>query len=108
MSRDVKDEIRQEVEQNRVVIYMKGTQDFPQCGFSARAVGLLKTLGVPIKDVNVLEDPEKWKAVKEYSDWPTIPQVYVGGTFVGGGDQLVELQANGELEALVRKGAAGA
>ncbi len=108
MSRDVKDEIRQEVEQNRVVIYMKGTQDFPQCGFSARAVGLLKTLGVPIKDVNVLEDPEKWKAVKEYSDWPTIPQIYVGGTFVGGGDQLVELQANGELEALVRKGAAGA
>src|SRR6185295_12530482 len=101
MSRDVMAEIKKEVEDNKVLIYMKGTQDAPRCGFSAAAVGVLKEMGVPIKDVDVLADQAKWQAVKVYSDWPTIPQVYVGGQFIGGGDIVREMHAKGELKPLV-------
>ena len=107
MSRDVKAEIQDEIAKNKIVIYMKGTQDAPRCGFSARAVGILKDLGVPIRDVDVLADQEKWQAVKEVSDWPTIPQIYIGGTFIGGGDQLMELKAKGELEPMVKRAVSG-
>lgn len=107
MSRDIKAEIQDEIAKNKVVIYMKGTKDAPRCGFSARAVGILKDLGVPIRDVDVLADQEKWQAVKEVSDWPTIPQIYIGGTFIGGGDQLMELQAKGELEPMVKRAVSG-
>ena len=101
MPRDVMEEIRNEVATHPVLIYMKGTKDFPQCGFSARAAGILGALGVPFTSVDVLSDQEKWQAVKEFSEWPTIPQIYIGGQFVGGGDQLRELEANGELRKLV-------
>ena len=101
MARDVMEEIGKEVAGNPVLIYMKGTKDFPQCGFSAAAVQVLRELAVPFKDVNVLEDPEKWQAVKVFSDWPTIPQVYVGGEFVGGCDIVREMHAKGELKPLV-------
>jgi monothiol glutaredoxin len=101
MSHSVQDEIRDEIAKNKVLIYMKGTSDAPRCGFSARAIGILKELGVPFHTVDVLSNPEKWSAVKEVSDWPTIPQIYVGGTFIGGGDQLMELHAKGELKEMV-------
>lgn len=107
MSRQVQDEIRDEIAQNKVLIYMKGTSDAPRCGFSARAIGVLQELGVPFKTVDVLADQEKWQAVKEVSEWPTIPQIYIGGTFIGGGDQLSELHAKGELAGLVRKAVEG-
>ena len=103
MSRNVMEEIKSEIEGNKIIIYMKGTKEMPRCGFSAAAIEVLKSYGVPFKDVNVLEDPEKWQAVKQYSDWPTIPQVYIGGEFVGGCDIVREMHAKGELEPIVRK-----
>lgn len=102
---DVLERIRQTVAGNTVVIYMKGTPEQPRCGFSAATVEVLKLLNVPFKAVNVLEDPEIWQGVKQYADWPTIPQVYVGGKFVGGCDIVRDLHARGELEPLVRKAA---
>ena len=104
----IQDEIRNEIAQNKVLIYMKGTADAPRCGFSARAIGVLRSLNVPFKTVDVLENQEKWQAVKEVSDWPTIPQIYIGGTFIGGGDQLSEMHSKGELEPMVRKAVSGA
>lgn len=107
MSRSVMEEIRREVETSPVLIYMKGTQDMPRCGFSATAVAVLKEYGVPIRDVNVLADAEKWAAVKEFSDWPTIPQIYVGGKFLGGCDIVQEMHVKGELAPLVEKATTG-
>ena len=85
-----------------VVIFMKGTLDEPKCGFSMTAAEILKSLAVPIMAVDVLEDPEIRKAAKKYADWPTFPQVYVDGELVGGCDITLELQANGELEKMVK------
>jgi monothiol glutaredoxin len=98
---DVKDTIRETVEQNRVVLFMKGTKNFPQCGFSARAVDILKKQGVDFKDVNVLADPAIREGIKAFSNWPTIPQVYIDGKFVGGSDILMELHQSGELQKLL-------
>lgn len=103
MSRDVIGEIKKEIAENKIVIYMKGTKEMPRCGFSAAAVSVLQEFGLPIKDINVLEDQEKWAAVKQYSDWPTIPQIYINGEFVGGSDIVREMHAKGELAPLVRK-----
>ena len=98
---DIQDTIRQTVETNRVVLFMKGTKNFPQCGFSQRAVAILKQCGADFKDVNVLADPALRDGIKEYSSWPTIPQVYIGGKFVGGSDILLELHQSGELLKLL-------
>jgi monothiol glutaredoxin len=98
---DVKDTIRETVENNRVVLFMKGTKNFPQCGFSARAVEVLKRCGAEFKDVNVLADPAIREGIKVYSSWPTIPQVYIDGKFVGGSDILIELYQSGELQKLL-------
>jgi len=103
MTRNVMEEIKKEISENKVVIYMKGTRDMPRCGFSAAAVQVLNEYGVPIKDINVLEDQEKWAAVKQYSDWPTIPQIYIGGQFIGGCDILREMHAKGELKPIIAK-----
>ncbi len=92
-----------EVKQHKIVIYMKGNALFPRCGFSARAVELLKPFG-PLHTVDVLAEPEVREAIKEYSHWPTLPQVYVNGKFVGGSDIVAELAERGELEALVKGG----
>ncbi len=98
---DIKDTIRDTVQKNRVVLFMKGTKTFPQCGFSSRAVEILKKCGADFKDVNVLADPEIRQGIKEFSNWPTIPQVYIGGTFVGGSDILAEMFQSGELQKLL-------
>ena len=96
---NVQDLIRQQVTSHSVVLYMKGTADFPQCGFSTNAVRILNTCGVNnIFTVNVLEDPEIRQGIKEFSSWPTIPQLYVNGEFVGGSDIMTEMFQSGELK----------
>jgi monothiol glutaredoxin len=102
MARDVLAEIREEIGRNRIMIYMKGTALFPQCGFSATTVKVFERLGVPFETVDVLADPEKRQAIKEFSNWPTIPQVYVDGKFIGGCDIVCEMYESGELQPLVR------
>ncbi len=87
------------VKKNKVVLFMKGNKHFPQCGFSAQVVGILKELAVPFETVNVLSDPAVRDGIKEYSSWPTIPQLYVGGEFLGGCDIVKELYASGELQS---------
>jgi monothiol glutaredoxin len=99
---DVQQLIRQQVSSNPVVLYMKGTAQFPQCGFSARAVQILKASGVSeFLSVNVLEDPEVRQGVKEFANWPTIPQLYLNGEFVGGSDIMSELFQSGELQKML-------
>jgi len=100
----IQDVIKKQVSENRVVLYMKGTPDFPQCGFSANAVGILRACGVDhIFTVNVLENPDIRQGIKEYANWPTIPQLYVNGEFVGGSDILTEMYKSGELKKLIEK-----
>ena len=101
---DIHEAIRQTIEQNRVVLFMKGTKNFPQCGFSARAVEVLKRCGAEFKDVNILLDQELRQGLKDFSSWPTVPQLYIDGKFVGGADIVREMHAKGELAPLVRKG----
>ncbi len=98
----VMDEIAYEVASNRIVLYMKGSPQMPQCGFSARASQILSSFNVPYHTVNILADAEKRQGIKDFSDWPTIPQVYINGEFVGGSDILMEMYQNGELEALIK------
>src|SRR5689334_7070304 len=93
------------VNKNDVVLFMKGTALFPQCGFSSRAVAILDRLGAPYETVDVLQDPEIRAGIKEYSDWPTIPQLYVKGEFVGGSDIMMEMFESGELQELLGEGA---
>jgi len=102
---DGNERIEQIVKKNDVVLFMKGTALFPQCGFSSRAVSILDHLGVPFETVDVLQDPEIRNGIKAYSDWPTIPQLYVKGEFVGGSDIMMEMFENGELQQLVGAGA---
>ncbi len=103
----VQDFIRQTVTDNPVVLFMKGTAQFPQCGFSGRAVGLLKANGVrQLVTVNVLEDDELRQGIKDYANWPTIPQLYVKGEFVGGADIVAEMHESGELKKLLEASAA--
>lgn len=94
------DQIRETVASNDVVLYMKGTKSMPQCGFSSRVAGVLNFMGVQFKDVNVLADEGVRQGIKEFSDWPTIPQLYVKGEFVGGCDIITEMTLSGELDAL--------
>ena len=91
------------VKANPVTLFMKGTQFFPQCGFSSRAVAILDRLGADYHTVDVLQDPEIRQGIKAYSDWPTIPQLYVHGEFVGGSDIMIEMFESGELQTLVGK-----
>ena len=89
------------VKGNDIVLFMKGTALFPQCGFSGRAIAILDRLGAKYETVDVLQDAEVRQGIKEYSDWPTIPQLYVRGEFVGGSDIMMEMYQNGELQQLV-------
>jgi monothiol glutaredoxin len=99
---DVQQRIDQLVKNNRVMLFMKGTAQFPQCGFSGRAVQVLKACGVDdFKTFNVLEDDGVRQGIKDYAQWPTIPQLYVGGEFVGGSDIMMEMYQSGELQQLL-------
>jgi monothiol glutaredoxin len=101
---DAKEFIQKTVTENPVVLFMKGTAQFPQCGFSGRAIQLLKQAGAKnLVTVNVLEDDDVRQGIKDYANWPTIPQLYVNGQFVGGSDIMNEMFASGELQALVRE-----
>ena len=95
----IRDQITQEITENTVVLFMKGTPEFPQCGFSGQVVQILDYLGAPFKGVNVLADAEIRQGVKDYANWPTIPQLYVKGEFVGGCDIVREMFQSGELAA---------
>lgn len=99
-------QIQDTLDQNPVVVYMKGTKTFPQCGFSATVVEIMKRLGADFKDVNVLADPAIREGIKEFSSWPTVPQVYVKGKFVGGSDIVRDMFESGELEPLIREAGA--
>jgi monothiol glutaredoxin len=99
---DVKARIDAIVKADDIVLFMKGTELFPQCGFSSRAVAILNHLGADYRTVDVLQDPEIRNGIKEYSEWPTIPQLYVRGEFVGGSDIMMEMFESGELQQLVR------
>ena len=101
MTEDVKSRIDQIVQSNDVVLFMKGTPLFPQCGFSSRAIAILDHLGVPFETVDVLADQDIRTGIKDYSEWPTIPQLYVKGEFVGGSDIMMEMFESGELKTLV-------
>ncbi len=97
---DAADRIQSTITENDVVLYMKGTKDMPQCGFSSRVAGVLNYMGVDFADVNVLSDDDIRQGIKDFSDWPTIPQLYVKGEFVGGCDIITEMTLSGELDQL--------
>jgi monothiol glutaredoxin len=98
---DANQRIDQIVKNNDIVLFMKGTALFPQCGFSSRAVAILDHLGVTFETVDVLQDPEIRQGIKDYSEWPTVPQLYVKGEFVGGSDIMMEMFQAGELQQLI-------
>ncbi len=97
----VQERIQNEITANPVMLYMKGNAMFPQCGFSARVVQILTHMGVPFQTANVLEDPDLREGVKQFSNWPTVPQLYVKGEFVGGCDIVTEMYQSGELETML-------
>jgi monothiol glutaredoxin len=100
MQMTAKDQIQETITSNDVVLFMKGTKAMPQCGFSSRVAGVLNFMGVDFADVNVLADEDIRQGVKDFSDWPTIPQLYVKGEFVGGCDIITEMTLSGELDTL--------
>lgn len=100
---DVNNRIQTLIDGNDVVLFMKGTKAMPQCGFSSRVAGVLNYMGVPFQDVDVLSDADIRQGIKDFSDWPTIPQLYVKGEFVGGCDIITEMTLSGELDQLLSK-----
>lgn len=102
-SRDVKKEIDQLVKTNKVFLFMKGTPEQPQCGFSAQVVQILNACGAPYASADVLADSDIRQGIKEYSDWPTIPQLFINGEFIGGCDIITHLYKSGELQTLLKK-----
>ncbi len=96
-------QIEKEINENDIVLFMKGTADFPQCGFSSMVAGILQTMGLKFKDVNVLEDPNLRQGIKDFTDWPTIPQLYIKGEFIGGCDIVKEMYENGDLSKTVKE-----
>jgi monothiol glutaredoxin len=103
---DVNDRIRKEIGSAHVVLFMKGTPDLPQCGFSAQTVAALRNLGAKFHYVNIFEDPEMRDALKRFSNWPTFPQLYINGELVGGCDIALQMHRNGELQRLVESAGA--
>jgi monothiol glutaredoxin len=102
MQKDIQQSIKEQVTSHPVVLYMKGNPQFPQCGFSANAVGILNALGVKeLYTVDVLKDPEIRQGIKDFANWPTIPQLYINGQFVGGSDIMTEMYQSGELKQLL-------
>ena len=98
---DINERIEEQLESNQVMLYMKGSPDFPQCGFSGQTVAALKSIGKPFAYVNIFEDPEIREGLKQYSNWPTFPQLYVKGELIGGCDIVMEMFESGELQNLL-------
>ena len=98
---DINERIKEQLESNPVLVYIKGTPDFPQCGFSSQTVAALKAIGRPFSYVNIFDDPEIREGLKTYSNWPTFPQLYVDGELIGGCDIVVEMYNSGELQKLL-------
>ncbi|MCZ6808136.1 MAG: Grx4 family monothiol glutaredoxin [Proteobacteria bacterium] len=98
---DINERIEEQLESNQVMLYMKGSPDFPQCGFSGQTVAALKAIGKPFAYVNIFEDPEIREGLKQYSNWPTFPQLYVKGELIGGCDIVMEMFESGELQNLL-------
>lgn len=107
MDEQIKQRIQETIDSQPVVVFMKGTKHFPQCGFSATVVEVMKRLNVDFKDVNILTDPELRQGIKDFSNWPTIPQVYLDGKFIGGCDIVRDLYESGELEQLLSNRSTG-
>lgn len=103
MDESLKQRIENDIKNNKIFLYMKGTPDAPQCGFSAQAASILQSYGIDFQSCNILEDEEVRQGIKEYSDWPTIPQLYVDGEFVGGCDIMTEMHGNGDLANLLKQ-----
>jgi len=103
MAENVMDKIKSQINSNKILIYMKGNKLFPRCGFSAATVEVFNELGYPFETVDVLEDPEIREGIKQFTNWPTIPQVFINGKFIGGCDITRELYERGELEAMVKE-----
>ncbi|MCG9889901.1 MAG: Grx4 family monothiol glutaredoxin [Thermosynechococcaceae cyanobacterium MS004] len=101
MTPELQARIQNLVDSNKILVFMKGSKLMPQCGFSNNAVQILNSLGAPYETVDVLSDPDIRQGIKEFSNWPTIPQIYINGEFVGGSDVLIELYQQGELQQLV-------
>lgn len=99
----IQEKIKAHIDENSVVLFMKGNAELPMCGFSARAVNILKSCGIGFKTIDVLQDEEIRQGIKVYSNWPTIPQLYVKGEFVGGSDIMAEMFESGELQALLKE-----
>ena len=99
---DAQDKIKAQLEENDVMLYMKGNATFPQCGFSGKAIGILKACGAKFDTVDVLSNPDIREGIKQYSNWPTIPQLYIKGEFVGGSDIMMEMYQNGELQEKIQ------
>lgn len=104
---NVQDKIRKQVEENTIILYMKGTPQFPQCGFSGRATQLLNACGAKFASVNVLAEPDIREGIKQFSSWPTIPQLFIKGQLIGGSDIMSELYQKGELQKLVAEAQGG-
>lgn len=98
---NTQEKIKQQIAENTILLYMKGNAELPMCGFSARAVSILKSCGATFTTVDVLQDDEIRQGIKVYSNWPTIPQLYIKGEFIGGSDIIAEMHAAGELQALL-------
>lgn len=99
----IQDKIKQQIAENTIILYMKGNKELPMCGFSARAVNILKSCGAQFETVDVLQDEEIRQGIKTFSNWPTIPQLYVKGEFVGGSDIMAEMFESGELQQLIKE-----
>lgn len=99
---NIQENIKEQIEQNPVIIFMKGSAQFPQCGFSSKAVSMLKACNATFKTVDVLQDPEIRQGIKDFSNWPTVPQLYVNGEFIGGSDIMAEMYESGELQELIK------
>lgn len=102
ITKEIRQEIEHEIKSSKVVIFMKGTAEAPMCGFSAKALQILQSYQVPIQDLNVLSDEDIRQGIKEYTNWPTLPQIFINGEFVGGCDIVSEMHENGELAELLK------
>ena len=100
---DISDKIKKDINENRIMLYMKGTKEMPMCGFSSTVIRVLNMYNINYKDINILEDPNIRIELSKHSNWPTIPQLFVNGTFIGGCDIAVELHNNGELKTILSK-----